>query len=152
MTRKLLALAMLTLVTVPLLAALGCTTRIKAPTSPQGPPPPTGPTVTPDSVQAIFTANCAVSGCHTGATPAAQMDLGADSSYAGIVGVPSARCAPLNRVTPNDPDNSCLVLRVQGNVTPRMPLGRPALTAANIATIRNWISQGAPGVITGPAF
>ncbi len=148
MPRKLLALALLVSATLPLLAALGCTEKIRPPTSPLA---PTGPTVTPDSIQAIFSSRCIT--CHSGSAPAGGMDLSANNSYANMVNVQSTACAPLDRVEPNDPDNSCIVRRIEGTVQPRMPLGGTGpLPPADIARIRSWISQGAPGVITGPAL
>lgn len=149
MTRKFLAIALLSSAIISLLAALGCTEKIPLPTSPEG---PTGPTVTPDSIQAIFTARCAIPACHSGSAPTGGMDLSADSSYAHTINVQSTACAPLDRIEPNDPGNSCIVRRIEGTVQPRMPLGGTGpLPPADIARIRNWISQGAPGVITGPA-
>ena len=147
MPRRIPTLALLSAAGVLLLAGLGCTEKVPMLTAP---PVPSGPIVAPDSIQAIFTASCIT--CHSGSSPAGGMDLSADGSYASTVGVPSTRCAPLVRVAPNDPSNSCLMLRVEGTVTPRMPMGRPALAAADIAKLRNWILQGAPGVIAGPAF
>jgi mono/diheme cytochrome c family protein len=130
-----------------LLAALGCTEKIALPTAVVGPPPVF---VTPDSIQAIFTSRCI--GCHTGAAPAGGMNLTADSSYKYTVNVPSGACATLDRVEPGDPNNSCIVRRIEGTVTPRMPLGGGPLSPADITKIRNWIAQGAPGTIAGPAL
>ena len=149
MTRKLLALALLGSVVLSLVAALGCTEKVSLPT--ELPPGPTGPPMTPDSIQAIFTSRCAVTGCHTGPTPQGGMDLTAGSSYANTVNVPSGACNALDRIEPNDPDGSCLVRRIQGTQPPRMPFQQTPLTAAQIAMIRNWISQGAPPTFAGPA-
>ena len=130
------------------LAALGCTEKLPAPTSPPG---PTGPPVTPDSIQAIYDSRCI--SCHSGGSPAGALDLTASASYASTIDSPSTRCAPLDRIEPFDPANSCLVRRIEGTVTPRMPLGSTTpLSASDIAKIRNWISQGAPGTITAPAL
>lgn len=149
MTRRFLALALLLSPLVTGLAVLGCTEKVHLPTALPGPP---GPTVTPDTIQAIFTARCALPACHSGAAPRAGMDLSAGNSYANTVNVPSAACSPLDRVEPNDPDNSCIVRRIEGTVQPRMPLGGTGpLAPADIARIRSWIAQGAPGVIAGPA-
>jgi hypothetical protein len=148
MSRRLLALALLGTTALSLLASLGCTEKVRMPTAPAG---PTGPLVTPDSIQAIFSARCIQ--CHSGSTPAAGMDLSADNSYANTVNVGSSACAPLDRIEPNDPANSCLVRRIEGTVLPRMPLGGTGpLPAADIARIRGWVSQGAPGVVSGPAL
>jgi len=120
----------------------GCTTKFKPPPSAPG---LTGPLVTPDSVQLVFDNNCI--SCHSGSSPAAGQDLSADSSYSMIVNHVSFRCAPLMRVLPFDPDNSCLMRRITGRTLPQMPLGGPALTPADTSTIYNWIKQGAQGVV-----
>jgi len=43
------------------------------------------------------------------------------------------------------------VRRITGDVTPSMPLGKPALSAGEIATIRVWIDEGARETITSAA-
>jgi hypothetical protein len=151
MARRSLDLARLVAAGLALVSAVGCTEKVPMPTDPTGGPGPGpgGPPMTPDSIQAIFTARCI--GCHSGGSPAAGMDLSAGHSYESTVDVPSAACAGLDRIEPNDPANSCLVRRIEGSVPPRMPLGGTGpLPAADIAKIRSWISQGAPGVVSGP--
>ncbi len=135
------AAAMLVLWVVATLSQAACTTKVPTPTA----PPPQGPSLVPDSVQVIFTDNCAFSGCHAGASPAGGLDLGPDSSFAALVGVPSQSCSPLVRVRPSRPDSSCLMLRLTGAVAPQMPLGGSP-TPAQTAVVRGWIEQGA-----GPA-
>ncbi len=55
----------------------------------------------------------------------------------------------MNRVTPNQPDNSYLVHKVQGThldeggVGDRMPEGRAPLSQAEIDLIRAWVQAGA---------
>jgi hypothetical protein len=144
MSRRLVALALFGALALTL--AMGCTKKVHLPPNA---PVAIGPTVTPDSVQAIFTANCI--SCHSGPFAPAGMDLSADSSYAKIVGIISIKCNPLKRIEPFQPDNSCLVLRIEGAVTPRMPLGGVSLAPADINRIRNWVLQGARGV-TLPAL
>lgn len=148
MTRKLLAFALLGSVALSLVAALGCTEKVTMPAA--LPPGPVGPPLTPDSVQAIYDNRCV--GCHFGSAPAGGMDLTAANSYANTVNVLSTRCAPLDRIEPNDPDNSCLVRRILGTTPPRMPFQQAPLTPEQITTIRNWISQGAPPTFAGPAL
>jgi len=41
------------------------------------------------------------------------------------------------------PDESILVLRIEGRLLSRMPLNRPALTQNQINGIRTWIAEGA---------
>ncbi len=106
-------------------------------------------TVTPassatlSSVQAqIFTPIC--SACHP---PNQGMDLRTGKAYASVVNVPSAEQPALMRVKPGDPDNSYLyqkVLGAAGISGARMPFGGPALSAAQIQLIHDWIVAGAP--------
>ncbi len=147
MTARRLASALAVPVLLLALAALGCTEKLPAPTTP---PAPTGPPVMPDSIQAIFNSRCV--GCHSGGAPSGGLDLSAAVSYDNTINRPSTRCAPLDLIEPFDPAASCLVRRIEGTVTPRMPLGTSALSAADIARIRSWISQGAPGTVTAPAL
>jgi len=95
--------------------------------------------------QFVFTPTCAVAGCHL--DPGAQqgMDLSAGQAYARIVGVPSAEVA-LNRVEPDQPDLSYLILKLEGDpgiVGERMPEGGPYLSPEQIGAIRDWIASGA---------
>lgn len=96
----------------------------------------------------IFTPTC--SGCHTGPTSTtlpAGMNLSSTAdSFAALVNVASLQVGTLNRVTPNDPDNSYLIQKLEG--TPgiggvRMPQGGPFLDQATIDQVRQWISDGA---------
>ncbi len=107
-----------------------------------------GPTL--DQIQAVvFTPTCATVGCHTG--PAgiilpSGLDLSdADASFAALVGVPSLQQAGILRVAANDPDNSYLIQKLEGNAATglQMPLGLAALDPAVIAEIRQWITDGA---------
>jgi hypothetical protein len=54
-------------------------------------------------------------------------------------------------VRPGDSAGSLLIRRVTGELTPPMPLGRPALSAGEVATIRVWIDEGARETITSAA-
>ncbi|MCJ8319266.1 MAG: CHRD domain-containing protein [Colwellia sp.] len=93
----------------------------------------------------IFSPNCAVSGCHAGASPQQGMNLSASQIFSNIVNVTSSEAPNLMRVTPGDPDNSYLIQKVEGtaSVGARMPLGQAALTNAEIDMIRQWILDGA---------
>lgn len=101
------------------------------------------------AVQPILTANCALSGCHAGASPAQGMNLSLGQAFANIVSVPSNESGLL-RVKPSEPDSSYLVHKIQGTQGTvggsggRMPLGRAALSQAQIDIIRQWIADGAP--------
>lgn len=109
---------------------------------------PTNPTLALD-VQPIFTASCALAGCHTGTGPAEGLDLSSGNTFGNTVGIPSAQLPSMNRVTANDPSQSYLVHKIEGTqgsvagTGSRMPLGRAALSSTQIATIRAWITSGA---------
>ncbi|MCX6843974.1 MAG: hypothetical protein NTX53_17055 [candidate division WOR-3 bacterium] len=87
-------------------------------------------------VQPILTQTCVP--CHAGGKDAkGNYDL---TCYAGVTGngedsVPN--------VLPGNADSSTLYRRLNDTVPTQMPKGRPALTAAQLATIQKWINQGA---------
>ncbi len=90
---------------------------------------------------------CALSGCHTGTTPPKGLDLtDAQTSAANLVGVASVEQPGLMRVQPFDAGSSYLYMKVTGDPSilgDRMPLNRPPLSAADLALLQTWISQGA---------
>jgi len=97
--------------------------------------------------QFVFSPSCAKVGCHV--NPGAQqgMDLSDGLAWSNIVGVASAEDPNLNRVQPGDPDNSYLVLKLEGSpriLGGQMPQdGPPFLSQAEIDAIRQWILDGA---------
>jgi hypothetical protein len=110
------------------------------------PPVAAGPTL--DEIQAsVFSPTCATASCHTGPSGnilPAGMDLSdANASFNALVGVSSLQQPAILRVAPGDPDNSYLIMKLEGNAGTRMPFGGPALDAAVIADIRQWITDGA---------
>ena len=100
-------------------------------------------------VQPIFTARCALSGCHTGTSPQEGMNLSAGMAFANIVNVPANQLMSMNRVAPGDPDQSYLVHKIQGTQASvggsgnQMPLTGCCLSQQDIDTIRAWITAGA---------
>ena len=94
---------------------------------------------------AIFTTGCAVSRCHSGTRPSGDLNLEAGKAHAQLVGVASAVNSGQTRVVAGDAKNSLLATCLKGSVgrVGRMPDRRPALSAANIATIEAWINAGA---------
>ena len=102
-------------------------------------------------VQPIFTGNCALPGCHVGSSPAQGMSLGAGQTFSNVVNVQARQLSTMNRVTPNQPDDSYLVHKVQGTHLDvgvgrsgsRMPLNRSPLSQSDIDLIRDWIQAGA---------
>ncbi len=100
-------------------------------------------------VQPIFTGNCAFTGCHAGSSPQEGMSLGEGQTFSNVVNVQARQLLTMNRVTPNQPDNSYLVHKVQdthmaaGGSGSRMPEGQPPLSQSDIDLIRAWIQAGA---------
>ena len=96
----------------------------------------------------VFSPRCA--GCHSGPTsgnlPGGMNLSTATDSHAALVNEPSLQVA-LDRVEPNDPDNSYLIRKLEGGPNiqgGQMPQGGPMLDAATIQMIRDWILDGAP--------
>lgn len=91
-------------------------------------------------VQPIFNRSC-IDGCHTGRRPSGDLTLDAGSAYQQLVNVRGSSCAPgiRTRVTPGDPDNSCLWVLVESG---KMP-DRGTISAADKEKIRQWIEDGA---------
>jgi hypothetical protein len=106
---------------------------------------PNGPlTPTFSSIQAhVFTPICSV--CHAGGSAPEGLHLDAGNAYGMLVNTPSNEVPSLMRVKPGDPDNSYMVQKIEGHaaVGARMPFGGPYLDDATIATIRQWITDGA---------
>jgi hypothetical protein len=100
----------------------------------------------------VFTPIC--TRCHIGASAPEGLRLDAADSYSLLVGVPSAEVPSLLRVMPGDPDESYLILKLQGSagiVGGQMPLGGPYLPQATIDAIRQWITDGAPNSVATQA-
>ena len=126
-------------------ATLGCTEKVVEP-----PPPPPVVLGVPDSIQQIFTANCALPQCHAGPTPQQGQDLSdAVTSYSLIVDVASNEKPAIKRIAPGDSTNSYMVMKLRA--TPGiggqpMPLGSYPLDPALVIKIAAWAQQGAGGV------
>lgn len=99
-------------------------------------------------VQPIFTARCAIGGCHTVLSARAEMVLSLGHAYDSLVNTPGFLYSQLDRVEPGDAANSWLVRMIEDDEGARfgfarMPLGGQPLTRNQIATIVNWIENGA---------
>ena len=107
-----------------------------------------GPTLL-DDIQPIFTATCALSGCHVGSNPEEGLNLSAGQTFANIVNVPSRQLPSMDRVTPSRPDSSYLVLKLTGmhldagGSGVQMPKGGTPLSMDQLGTIGRWILNGA---------
>lgn len=97
---------------------------------------------TENLVRNIFVNKCAVSGCHTGANPAARLALDENNFVNNTVRVKSAEAPQFLRVKPGDIANSYLVRKVRGAGIrgARMPKGGPPLSDGEIAVIEQWVS------------
>ncbi len=93
----------------------------------------------------VFTPIC--SPCHSGGGAPEGLMLDAAHSYNLLVGVPSTEVPTLDRVKAGDPDNSYIILKIQGSpgiVGARMPFDETPLPQSTIDVIRQWIANGAP--------
>ncbi len=128
-----------------LIVALGAALWIACSDDDPVAPPPVGPPTVPDSVsfqnhiQPIFTARCAVSGCHVSPNPRAGLDLTQGVAYANIVNVTATAFNGV-RVKPADPDSSILYLLIESG---QMPAQGSRLTSVQIQTIKKWIVNDA---------
>jgi hypothetical protein len=99
------------------------------------------------AVQPIFTSKCATMACHGGVMPPEGLDLRTGKSYAKLVGVTATECSDGRmRVLPGAPDQSYLVDKLLGIdlcFGSKMPK-TGGVADADIATISNWICEGAP--------
>jgi hypothetical protein len=97
-------------------------------------------------VYTIMMTSCGggLTGCHiTGSSGRLAMPNAA-AAYDALVGVDSTECDGETRVVAGDADASLLVKVLEDTAcVDRMPRGRAALSAADIATIRSWIDAGA---------
>lgn len=100
-------------------------------------------------VQPIFTKRCVIGGCHTLGSQQGGLALDSSVAYDELVDVAATTTVdPIDRVEPGDAANSWLVRRLHPdpalrNGQPRMPLAAAPLTDNQLATIVNWIDQGA---------
>lgn len=93
--------------------------------------------------------SCSGGGCHVPGSAGGLTMPDKATAYTNLVGVTSTSCSTLKRVTAGDPANSVLVAAVAhvqaGSCarTPRMPEGKPQLSADNIEKFRSWVMAGA---------
>lgn len=101
-----------------------------------------------ESIQTnIFDRSCALSGCHVGSNAPQGLDLSAGNARENLVDVASREVPSLLRVDPEDPDDSYLVIKIEGDdqrmLGARMPLNMSALSQEKISAVREWIAEGA---------
>lgn len=86
------------------------------------------------SVQPLFNQTCAISGCHGD---------GAQTSALRLTSYDNLMYGGTLDVIRNQPDQSMLVMRIEGRVGERMPMNRRPLNQNQINGIRAWIGEGA---------
>ena len=104
-------------------------------------------------VAPVLQTNCAKSACHDGVTKEHGLDFSTSTTvHESLVNqLTWDHCRDnmeVTRVMPGKPDQSYILLMVEGidrcELSPRMPPApRPALSSAQIESIRSWIASGA---------
>ena len=112
-------------------------------------PPPDNDLSTFTKIQSeIFTPTCALSGCHTGSNPQANLNLSAGEAYNALVDINSVQIPSRKRVAPGNSADSYLIDKLKGTNmatnTSQMPFGGIPLSDATIDSIAKWIDSGAP--------
>jgi hypothetical protein len=93
-------------------------------------------------VHTIFAQRCA--GCHIGgAVGGLNLDSYANAMKGGVTAGAGPVTGPVIR--PGDAADSYLYGVLTGEQQPRMPLGGPPLSDAELTTMHDWIQQGAQG-------
>ncbi|MCC6549458.1 MAG: beta-propeller fold lactonase family protein [Ignavibacteriaceae bacterium] len=117
------------------------------------------------AVAEVFVLNCALSGCHAGASPKGgisfetydKMIAGSDGRHTSddtsgghghgkLSGIYTGGVYGGEAVVPYNPEESLVYRLITGNVedsTLRMPYNKSALSESQILSIRNWILNGA---------
>jgi hypothetical protein len=101
-------------------------------------------------VQPIFNSNCS---CHTSGS-SGGLSLAIGSAHGNIVNQPSSQLPSMDRIEPNDPNNSYLWRKINnthvaaGGSGCSMPydcsVSPSLLSATDLTTIETWINSGAP--------
>jgi Protein of unknown function (DUF1549)/Protein of unknown function (DUF1553)/Planctomycete cytochrome C len=114
------------------MAACVWASALRAAAKPQ--PPGTATIDYQRQIHTILAAQCL--GCHSAERRSGGLSL---ASYADALEGGRSGAA----IRPGNAAGSLLVGRLTGQVPPSMPLGKPALSAGDVATIRLWIDEGA---------
>lgn len=105
----------------------------------------TDPSFSTDIQEIIQRRGCSASQCHGSGTGEMTLTSSAATNYSAWVDVEAVSEPSFLRVEPGDPENSYVIIKLEGrqSVGARMPLGAPPLDDIDLTNIRNWISQGA---------
>lgn len=101
-----------------------------------------GPASIPDPVRKAVLKNCAVSGCHIGAAPAAKANFEPDKLLASTLDVPSRQKPELKIIDSAAPEKSYLLMKIRGDKDiggRRMPLNGTPLKEAEFKAFSDWI-------------
>lgn len=109
---------------------------------------PANPNATFEKLELVL-ANCVY--CHN--DPAKRLDLQYTNLHGKLVNAVAEKsptaCPTRVAVTPGDPMNSLLYLKVAGTMASscgvRMPFNKPMVTAMELKVVHDWILSGAPG-------
>jgi hypothetical protein len=102
-----------------------------------------------DVFPAVLAGNC---GCHGNGAGGLTLGNNAGTAYDALVDVDSSQAPGFKRVAPGDPGASYLIAKLKGvageapfngNNPSQMPKGGAPLPDAAIATLEQWISEGA---------
>src|SRR5437879_4725546 len=93
-------------------------------------------------VHAVFAAKCLV--CHSQEKRSGGLSL---ATYQDVLNGGRSGAA----LRPGNGASSLIIQRIMGAPEPRMPVGGPALSEAEISTIRKWIDEGARATPTSAA-
>ena len=134
--------------------SLGCAEHVASDPSSSAVRPRTLPNATRASglsyatdIEPLWTPTC-IEGCHPGSDSMADLRTG--QGWSELVDVPAVELPTMDRVQPGDPDRSYLMLKLNGTHLPEGGMGPPMppsgvlLSEADRATIRQWITEGAP--------
>ena len=94
----------------------------------------------------VFSKSCAFSSCHGASNGSGDLDLRPGHAYGAMVNVPSSKKADATLVIPGDPDNSYLILKLEGDPSiegDSMPSKTPPIDQDRIDEVRSWIADGA---------
>lgn len=95
----------------------------------------------------MLTTSCA--SCHLTGAEAGNMSLVPDKAISTLVDVKAVGAPSLTRIVPGKPDESYLIMKLEGTHIEKggsgaqMPFGAPPLSPEKIAKLRQWISEGA---------
>lgn len=101
------------------------------------------------AVAAIFQAQCGKSSCHGGRQNPNLSSSNLTTLYSNLTNTAVRQCGSDHLVTKNDPANSAVLELAQHQcgsfVMPDGCTSNPCLSAADMTTLTNWITAGAPG-------